>query len=61
MKETVLQKRRRYLRESYRQRALKSVDRAAQRLHSLGAFEVYVFGSVLKPEFLTKIQMLSWL
>lgn len=50
MKETILQKRRRYLRELYRQRALRKVDKVAQKLYSLGAYEVYVFGSVLKPE-----------
>lgn len=50
MKETVLQKRRKYLRESFRQKALKKIDKIAQKLYSLGAHEVYVFGSVLKPE-----------
>lgn len=50
MRETVLQKRRNSLRESYRQRALRRIDRAAQRLYSPGAYEVYVFISVFKPE-----------
>ncbi len=50
MKETVLKKRRRFLREKFRQKAVKRLNIAAKTLYSLGAEKVYVFGSVLKPE-----------
>jgi predicted nucleotidyltransferase len=46
---TVLSKRRRFLKETLRQRALVMTDRAATTLYAEGAEEVYVFGSVLKP------------
>lgn len=50
MHETVLQKRRRYLRENLRQKALQKLSLAVKKLYEAGAEEVYIFGSVLKPE-----------
>lgn len=50
MTETVLQKRRKFLREKYRNRALKRINVAVKELYNLGATQVYIFGSVLKPE-----------
>ena len=47
--ETVLSRRRKQIKETMRQRALKKVEIAAKMLYSEGAEEVCVFGSVLKP------------
>ncbi len=48
MRETVLSKRRRELKESLRQKALKRLKRAVELLYKEGAEEVYVFGSILR-------------
>jgi predicted nucleotidyltransferase len=49
MLETVLSKRRKRLKESRRQRALKMLDAASLVLYKDGASAVYVFGSLLRP------------
>jgi len=49
MAETVLSKRRRQLKETFRQKALQKLKEAVALLYNEGAAGVYVFGSVLRP------------
>ncbi|MBI5026242.1 MAG: nucleotidyltransferase domain-containing protein [Nitrospirae bacterium] len=49
MAETILSKRRKELKESLRQNALKRLKEAGRMLYGEGAEGVYVFGSVLRP------------
>ncbi len=47
--QSVLSRRRRELKESLRQTALKKIEQAASALYREGAEGVYAFGSVLRP------------
>ncbi len=47
---SILSKRRKELKQKYYLRAVEKTDKAVSLLYSLGAAEVYIFGSLLHPE-----------
>lgn len=49
--ETILSKRRKELRRRYHARAVEKTNEAVSLLYTRGAKAVYIFGSLLKPEF----------